>query len=35
LPSIFANLPQKERAFIIASIDLRVEAEDKARKDLK
>jgi len=32
LPSVFANMDIQERAFVIASIQARLEAEEKARK---
>jgi len=35
LPSQFLDLDQKEKAFIIASIDLRVEAERKEAEKVK
>jgi hypothetical protein len=35
LPSQFANLDQTEKAFIIAAIDLKVEAEKKEANKIK
>jgi len=32
---VFASLPQKEKAFIIASIDLHIESEKKAASKVK
>jgi len=34
-PSAFLDLPQKERAFIIAAIDIRVEREKKKQKEIE
>lgn len=33
LPSVFLNLPREEQAFIIASIDIKIEAEKKKAKE--
>jgi hypothetical protein len=35
LPGVFKNLPRKERAFIIASIDIQRETEKEAMRRLK
>lgn len=35
LPSAFAQMEDNEKAFIIASIRTRIEAEEKARQDAK
>jgi hypothetical protein len=35
LPSQFLNLEQTEKAFIIAAIDLKIEAEKKERDKMK
>jgi hypothetical protein len=35
LPSQFLNLPKNERAFIIASIQLKIEHEKKEEKKMK
>jgi hypothetical protein len=35
LPSEFLNLDRKDKAFIIAAIDLRVEAEKKEANKIK
>jgi len=35
LPHDFAAMTQKEQAFIIASIDIRIDAEKKEAEDLK
>ena len=35
LPSDFLKLPMRERAFIIASIETRVESEKKAAREAK
>ena len=34
-PSAFLDLPRKERAFIIAAIDIRVEREKKKQKEIE
>lgn len=34
-PSKFANLPQAEKAFVIASINKKVEAEKQKQKQIK
>lgn len=34
-PSAFYALPRRERAFIIAAIDVRVEAEKKKQKEIE
>ncbi|RTQ91636.1 hypothetical protein EKG35_13290 [Lysinibacillus telephonicus] len=33
LPSQYLNLPRLEKAFVIASIQVKIEAEKKARKE--
>lgn len=33
IPSTFLNLPRRERAFIIAAIEIRVEREKKKQKE--
>jgi hypothetical protein len=35
LPHDFLNLPQKEKAFIMAAIDIRVEEEKKEQKKIE
>jgi hypothetical protein len=35
LPSQFLNLDQKDKAFIIAAIDLKIEAEKKEASKIK
>jgi hypothetical protein len=35
IPSAFLALPRKERAFIIAAIEIRVEQEKKKQKELE
>ena len=35
LPSVFANLEKEERAILMAFIDLKIEAEEKAQKKMK
>jgi len=35
LPSVFADMDEAEKAFIIASCDIRVEAEKKEAKKIK
>jgi hypothetical protein len=35
LPSVFVNLEPEEKAFIIASINLRIEAEKKQAKEVE
>lgn len=35
LPSTFSNLPRKEKAFVIASIQIRVEKEAKEQKKIE
>lgn len=33
LPSVFVSMSEEEKAFIIAAIDIRVEAEKKQQKE--
>lgn len=35
LPSVFIDLSPEEKAFIIASIDLKIEAEKKQAKEIE
>ena len=35
LPSVFLELSPEEKAFVIASIDLKVEAEKKKQKEIE
>lgn len=35
LPSEFLRLERQDKAFVIAAIQLRVEAEEKAEKEIK
>lgn len=35
LPSVFDSLPDEEKAFVIASIDIKVESEKKKQKELE
>ena len=34
-PAVFLNMDEREKAFVIACIDLRIEAEKKAQKKAK
>lgn len=34
-PSIFSNLPKREKAIVMAFIDINIEAEEKANKKMK
>lgn len=35
LPSVFVNLDRKEKAFVIASINAKIESEKKKAKEAK
>ena len=35
LPSVFCNMDENEKAFVIASIDVRIESEKKQNRKIK